>query len=101
VSAVHADIRWLTDVRREHRSWLAYSEIDLLNDFELQAWSGWSLSTHQRAVVERMARSALDRRDMAIELSRRIESDGRPQGGRQHDGQPRDNHPQAGKVPAH
>ena len=72
MSAVHADIRWVTDVRDEHRSWLAHSEIDLLYDFELQAWSGWSLSVHQRSLVERMVRSARDRREMAISLSRSV-----------------------------
>ena len=60
----------MTEVREEHRSWLAYSEIDLLFDFELQAMSGWSLSSHQRSLVDRMVRSAQDRREMAIALSR-------------------------------
>jgi hypothetical protein len=66
----HADILWVAEVRDEHRSWLAYSEIDLLFEFEMQVVSGWSLSTHQRSLVERMVRSAHDRREMAISLSR-------------------------------
>lgn len=70
MNAIHADIRWVTGVRDEHRSWLAYSEIDLLYDFELQVMTGWSLSAHQRSMVERMVRSAKDRREMAMSLSR-------------------------------
>ena len=79
MSPVHEDVRWVTDVREEHRSWLAWSEIDLLHDLELQAWSGWSLSVHQRKVIEQMVRRAAERREMAISLSRRAdpESGGR------------------------
>ena len=69
MKAVHADVQLVSDIREEHRSWLAYSEIDLLHDFELQAWSGWSLSIHQRRMVEHMVETANDRREMAMSLS--------------------------------
>lgn len=69
MKAVHADVQLVSDIREEHRSWLAYSEIDLLHDFELQAWSGWSLSVHQRRTIERMVKTANDRREMAMPLS--------------------------------
>lgn len=71
MSPVHADVRWVVDVREEHRSWLSYGEIDLLHDFELQAWAGWALSAHQRRLIERMVTRAHERREMAISLSRR------------------------------
>ena len=69
MKAVHEDVQLVSDIREEHRSWLAHSEIDLLHDFELQAWSGWSLSIHQRRMIERMVKTANDRREMAISLS--------------------------------
>lgn len=69
MKAVHADVQLVSDIREEHRSWLAYSEIDLLHDFELQAWSGWSLSMHQRGMLDRMVETANDRREMAMSLS--------------------------------
>lgn len=68
MSPVWADIRWVTDVREEHRSWLAYSEIDLLHDFELQARAGWTLTAHQRTLIQRMVLRSHERREMAISL---------------------------------
>ena len=69
MKSVHEDVQFVSDIRDAHRSWLAHSEIDLLHDFELQAWSGWSLSVHQRRVIEQMVEKANDRREMAISLS--------------------------------
>ena len=73
MTPIEADVRWVAGVREEHRGWLAYSEIDLLHDFELQAWSGWSLSLHQRSIVEHMVQRADERRRMAMSLSHEAE----------------------------
>jgi hypothetical protein len=67
--AIMDDIHLVSKVVRENRTWLAYSEIDLLHDFEEQALTGWCLTAHQRAMINSLVQSANDRKMMAVSLN--------------------------------
>lgn len=69
--AVRGDVELVVDVMARYRSWLAYSELEVLHELERQAWSGRGLDEEQRIYVGQLVRRAEDRRKMAITLSER------------------------------
>jgi hypothetical protein len=71
VRAARGDVELVVDVMARYRSWLAYSELELLHELERQAWSGHGLDEKQRIYVDQLVRRAEDRREMAITLSER------------------------------
>ena len=67
--AIGDDVQMVSNVVRRHRTWLGYTEIELLHEFEQQILSGWCLTVHQRSLVEGLVQTAKDRREVAISLN--------------------------------
>ncbi len=71
MTTVRGDATLVADVIARRRSWLAYSELEVLHALEVQAASGHARDDEQRIYVGNLVQRAEDRRALAISLSER------------------------------